>query len=175
MVLELVFLMAQALPAAQPAVAPSDPPALVTTAELSLPAAPSSTKPSGPVMLTAPAEPIVPIQPLRPVPKLRMAPAASRRTWLGLSVALHSAAAFDAWTTRRRVSTGCYYETNPLLKPFADNNSMYLATQVMPFALDYLGNCLRKSDRPWMRRLWWVPQALQTATHVSYGAMNLTK
>ncbi len=174
MVLELVFLVAQVLPAAEPAVSPSDPPVLITSTDITLPIAPSASR-SGTPVLSTPAEPMVAIRPIRPAPAAKIRPAGSRRAWLGLSIAVSSAAAFDAWTTRRKVSTGCYYETNPLLKPFADNNSLYLATQVTPLALDYLGNCLRKSDRSWMRRLWWLPQVIQTATHISYGARNLTK
>lgn len=52
-----------------------------------------------------------------------------RRKWLALSIAEHSAATFDAWSTRRSISTGQYEELNPTLRPFARNSSIYAAIQ----------------------------------------------
>ena len=73
-----------------------------------------------------------------------------KRQWLGLSIAQHTAAGFDAWTTRREISSGQAQELNPLLKPFAGNSSLYLATQVTPVALDFLAHhmiCLLYTSR----------------------------
>jgi hypothetical protein len=55
-----------------------------------------------------------------------------RRKWLALSIAQHSAATFDAWSTRQAISTGQYRELNPALRPFAGNASLYAAIQVGP-------------------------------------------
>lgn len=47
--------------------------------------------------------------------------------WLTLTIAQHSAATFDAWSTRRAISSGQGLELNPLLQPFAGNASLYAA------------------------------------------------
>ena len=45
-----------------------------------------------------------------------------KRVWLGLMMAQHSAATFDAWSTRRVISSGEGVELNPTLRPFAGND-----------------------------------------------------
>jgi hypothetical protein len=96
------------------------------------------------------------------------------RMWLGLSIAQHTAAGFDAWTTRREISSGQAQELNPLLKPFAGNSSIYLATQVTPVALDFLAHHMMYSTHSWERHTWWVPQVLGTASSFAAGFHNLT-
>src|SRR5882724_8129552 len=59
----------------------------------------------------------------------------SRSLWLTLTIAQHGAATFDAWSTRRAISSGQCQERNPLLKPFAGNGSLYAAIQVGPTVL----------------------------------------
>ncbi len=179
MLLALVLLMVPAVsepPAGPPLDASSTGEPQIVLRSSSLPAAPSS-------LLDVSAEPnasasrtsIEPVITPAAAPTPQKHPAASKRTWVGLAIALHSSAAFDAWTTRRQIATGRYHESNPILKPFANNNSLYAVVQLTPAALDLLGNRMRKSQRPWVRRLWWVPQATQTATHLVCGATNLTK
>jgi len=94
--------------------------------------------------------------------------------WMALSIAQHTAAGFDAWSTREAISTGQGQEMNPLLKPFAGNSSIYLATQVTPVALDYLARRMMYSSHSWERRTWWLPQVLGTASSLAAGAHNLT-
>jgi hypothetical protein len=93
--------------------------------------------------------------------------------WYSLSIAGHSAAGFDAWSTRRAVSSGRGHEANPLFKPFAGNGSIYAATQVGPTVFDYLGKRMMQSRRSWVRRMWWVPQLAGTAASLWSGAHNL--
>jgi hypothetical protein len=93
--------------------------------------------------------------------------------WLGLSVAQHGAAAFDAWSTRRAISTGHARELNPMLAPFAGNASIYAAVQVGPVLLDYVGHRMMTSRHSWMRHTWWVPQVLGTAASFAGGVHNL--
>jgi hypothetical protein len=95
-------------------------------------------------------------------------------TWLSLSIAQHSAAGFDAWTTRQEISSGQGQELNPLLKPFAGNDSLYVVTQITPVALDYLAHHMMYSSHRWERRAWWVPQVLGTASSFAAGGHNLT-
>src|SRR5215467_13740205 len=53
-----------------------------------------------------------------------------RKMWYGLMAVSHAGAAFDAWSTRRAISSGYGQEANPFLKPFANSNAIYAATQV---------------------------------------------
>jgi hypothetical protein len=96
-----------------------------------------------------------------------------KQMWIGLGIAEHSAATFDAWTTRRAMTTVGAQELNPLLKPFAGNASLYAAIQVGPAAMDYVGKKMMYSKHNWVRRMWWVPQSASFATSLFCGAHNL--
>jgi hypothetical protein len=97
-----------------------------------------------------------------------------RREWLALSVAQHSAAMFDAWSTRQAISSGRAQELNPMLRPFVRNDSIYAAIQVGPVLFDYLGRRMMTSRHGWARRTWWILQAVSTATSLASGAHNLS-
>ncbi len=97
----------------------------------------------------------------------------SRGLWLTLTIAQHSAATFDAWSTDRVISSGQGRELNPLLKPFAGNASLYAAIQVSPAVLDYLGRRMMNSRRGWARQVWWLPQVLGTTVSVASTKHNL--
>ena len=96
------------------------------------------------------------------------------RKWLGLSIAAHSAAGFDAWSTRRVLSSvpGAQ-EMNPLLRPFAGNASMYAAVQVAPTVLDLVSRRMMRSRHEFLRNTWWLPQAVSAAVSVVSGVHNL--
>ena len=96
-----------------------------------------------------------------------------KQMWIGLGIAEHSAATFDAWTTRRAITTVGAQELNPLLKPFAGNASLYAAIQVGPAVMDYVGEKMMYSRHNWVRRMWWVPQSASFATSLFCGAHNL--
>jgi hypothetical protein len=96
-----------------------------------------------------------------------------RRLWIGLSIAQHGAATFDAWSTRRVISSGAGQELNPMLRPFAGNASLYIAVQVAPAILDYVGHRMMYSQHGWARRTWWVPQTLGTVMSVVTGVHNM--
>ena len=96
-----------------------------------------------------------------------------RRDWLALTVAEHSAATFDAWSTRRAISRGAY-ETDPLLRPFSRNASMYAAIQVGPLLLDYLSRRMMTSRHNWIRHTWWIPQVVSTTAFFASGTHNLS-
>jgi hypothetical protein len=97
----------------------------------------------------------------------------SRPLWLTLTIAQHSAATFDAWSTRRVISSGQGLELNPLLQPFAGNASLYAAIQVSPAVLDYLGRRMMKSRQGWARHVWWLPQVLGATVSLASAAQNL--
>jgi hypothetical protein len=96
-----------------------------------------------------------------------------RNMWVGLAVVQHSAAAFDAWSTRRAVTRSGAQELNPMLRPFANNGSIYAATQVAPTLLDLLSRHMLTSRHPLLRHTWWVPQVLGTAASIAAGTHNL--
>jgi hypothetical protein len=97
-----------------------------------------------------------------------------RREWIALGIAQHSAAAFDAWSTRRALSTGDAQESNPVLRPFANNSSLYAAIQVGPVLFDYASRRMMTSQHGWARHTWWILQAASTVASLASGAHNLT-
>ena len=96
-----------------------------------------------------------------------------RQLWLTLSIAQHGAAALDAWSTRRALSSGKAREMNPLMRPFAKNNSIYAAIQVGPLLTDYVSRRMMHSENIWLRHTWWLPQVLGTAASIASGFNNL--
>lgn len=123
-------------------------------------------------------EPLRPADPafvaVTPGPTERDRAAEYRRKsyWLTLSVIQQFAATFDAYSTRQAISHGGH-ELNPLLKPFASNDSLYLAIQASPVALDYLSHRMMTSNHEWMRRTWWIPQSAGTVLSFASGIHNL--
>jgi hypothetical protein len=98
--------------------------------------------------------------------------ARERKIWYGLVALGHSAAAFDAYSTRRAISGNYGVETDPVMRPFANSNAMYFATQVTPTILDYVGHRMMTSEHPWMRRMWWVPQVAGSSLSLGAGIHN---
>jgi hypothetical protein len=99
--------------------------------------------------------------------------APARRNWLMLSVAEHSAATFDAYSTRQAVSRGAV-EQDPLMRPFAHSPAIYAAIQVGPVLFDVLARHMQRSDYNFERRTWWVPQTASTGMSIFAGVHNLT-
>jgi hypothetical protein len=97
-----------------------------------------------------------------------------QRMWLALSITQHAAAGFDSWTTRSEISSGNAQELNPFLKPFANNDSLYVVMQITPVVLDVLAHHMMYSSHRWERRSWWLPQALGAACSFAAGGHNLT-
>ncbi|MGB7022617.1 MAG: hypothetical protein WBD73_02365, partial [Candidatus Acidiferrales bacterium] len=93
------------------------------------------------------------------------------RLWFTLSVAEHSAAGFDAWSTRKAISEG-RAEADPMMRPFANSAAIYGAIQVVPFGLDYVARRMHRSTG-WTRHVWWVPQSVATATYLFSGSYNV--
>jgi hypothetical protein len=95
------------------------------------------------------------------------------RTWRGLLLAEHSAAIFDAWTTRESLISGNGYERNPLMKPFANSAAIYPALQVTPVGFDFLSHAMMRSRNPLLRKTWWLPQATSIAASIWCGSRNI--
>jgi hypothetical protein len=95
-----------------------------------------------------------------------------RRTWLALSLIQHGAATFDAYSTRQAISRGGV-EIDPMMRPFAQSPGLYAAIQVGPVLLDFVSRKMQRSQNNFVRRMWWVPQSLSTATFLYSGVHNL--
>jgi hypothetical protein len=96
-----------------------------------------------------------------------------KMAWIGLSALGHGAAAFDAYSTRRVLAGGYGTEMNPLLRPFAHSGALYVATQVSPAVMDYLGQKMMNNRRGWVRKMWWVPQAAGAGVSFTAGVHNM--
>lgn len=96
----------------------------------------------------------------------------SRRKWLALSIAMHSAAAFDAYSTRQAVTSGAH-EMDPLMRPFASSPGIYAAIQAGPLVLDYAARRMQRSPNSFLRRTWWLPQSASTGLFLFSGVHNL--
>lgn len=94
------------------------------------------------------------------------------RSWFVLMAAEHSAAGFDAWSTRNAVSQG-RVEADPLVRPFSHSGAIYGAIQVVPFGLDYAARRMQRSSG-WTRHVWWLPQSLATASFLFSGTYNFS-
>lgn len=142
-----------------------------TTVAAALPSAPEpKVKPEAePAPLRSAAQPFMPLRPVaRPVETPRQ-----RKMWYGLMAVSHAGAVFDAWSTRRAISSGYGQEANPFLKPFASSNAIYAATQVSPAVMDYIGKRMMTSQNPWIRKLWWFPQVAGGSMSFAAGVHNV--
>lgn len=154
-----------------PAVA-SDSATKDSTLVASLPSAPAPKVKADldPITPNSTAQPFLPVKPVFARP--RETPR-QRKMWYGLVLAGHSGAAFDAWSTRRAISGGYGQEANPLLRPFANSNAIYAATQVSPAFMDFLGKRMMVSQHGWVRKIWWLPQAAGASLSFASGAHNV--
>ena len=132
------------------------------------PAASSSPEPIGPRSKPLPL-------PEAPKPAFRagLETPAKRHAWYALAITAHGAAAFDAWSTRRVVSSGAGTEANPLLRPFSHSGAIYAATQVSPAVMDFFGRRMKRSSHPWVRKTWWLPQSVGAAVSFAAAAHNV--
>jgi len=96
----------------------------------------------------------------------------SRRVWLLLSVAQHSAATFDAYSTRRAIAAGAV-EDDPMMRPFANSPAIYAAIQAGPVLMDFVARRMQRSQNRLLRRTWWVPQTAGAGMYLFSGIHNL--
>lgn len=123
--------------------------------------------------LQAPSAVLIPeLQPAQPMRLISAESAPSRRSCLILSAAQHSAAAFDAYSTRRAITRGAI-ETDPLMRPFAHSPAIYGAIQLGPLMLDIVARHMQRSRNNLWRRTWWVPQSASTGVFLFSGIHNL--
>ena len=141
-------------------------PTAVLAESSSLDSAVSASLPVAPAILPNPVEPVVKKD------NFDRNYARNKKIWFSLMATQHSAAFFDAWSTRAAVNRGAQ-ETNPFLKPFANSGAMYPAAQAFPAAMDYVGYRFLRSNNRVLRKLWWLPQTVSTVASFSAGIHNL--
>ena len=88
-------------------------------------------------------------------------------------IATHAGAFLDAWSTRRALSGNYGREADPLMRPFAHSKTLYLAIQVTPLLMDIIGRRAMMSERPWVHKLWWVPQSAMAGVSFEAGIHNI--
>jgi hypothetical protein len=115
---------------------------------------------------------VPPVQPGTQSKVITVESTPSRRKWLALSIVEHSAAAFDAYSTRQAVSSGAH-ETDPLMRPFASSPGIYAAIQAGPLVLDYAARRMQRSPNSFLRHTWWLPQSASTGLFLFSGVHNL--
>lgn len=155
-------------PATSTAVAVSE----VSASSMPQPKANSDADPS----LAAPAVPEpspFPFQPVKQAARHRYTNRNEKITWYSLMIAGHAGAVLDAWSTRRALSGNYGREADPLMRPFAHSGTIYLATQVTPLLMDFIGRRAMMSERPWVRRLWWAPQSVSASLSFRAGVHNI--
>ncbi len=147
----------------------------VASAKVELAAAPSTliSVSAAPVLTPVAAEPVQPTRAIIVGSASSEHSRAAIRTWQALGVAQHSAAVFDAWSTRQALLSGNGYERDPLMKPFAKSAVIYPATQVAPLLFDFFGYRMMKSQNRYLRRTWWLPQAASLVGSAWCGSRNL--
>lgn len=150
---------------------PSAPTPKIAADNSALAASESSSLAAEPIQ---PATPIQPVKPPKYAIRTRMETPTQRVAWIGLSIAGHGTAAFDAYSTRQALSGGYGTESNPLLRPFAHSGAIYAATQVSPTVMDFLGHKMMKSRSPLVRKMWWVPQAAGAGFSFAAGMHNMS-
>ncbi len=96
------------------------------------------------------------------------------KPWYGLMALEHTAAGFDAWSTRLSIRSGYGQEADPFVRPFAHSVAIYPTMQVLPTGLDFLGRHLMHSSNPRLRGMWWLPQFAGTLAYAFSGMHNLT-
>jgi hypothetical protein len=110
--------------------------------------------------------------PVMPAARTALETPRERNTWYALLAVSHSAAVFDAYSTRRAISGHYGVEGNLLLRPFSHSNAIYAATQISPAVMDYLGHRMLKSHNTLLRRFWWLPQTAGAGFSVGAGIHN---
>jgi hypothetical protein len=113
------------------------------------------------------------VQPAKPARFIAAESVPSRRSWIILSIAQHSAAAFDAYSTRQAIAAGAV-EDDPMMRPFAHSPGIYAAIQIGPAILDFAARRMQRSQNSFLRRTWWVPQTASAGMFLFSGVHNMS-
>jgi hypothetical protein len=82
------------------------------------------------------------------------------------------AAVMDDVASRMVIENGGY-EQNPLMRPFVHNTGTLVVESVTEvWLMAYIGNRMKHSSHPLLRKTWWLPQTLNISAKVSGGIYN---
>jgi hypothetical protein len=158
----------------------ANPAPIVAAASITAASAPSMPQPKPEVIAYAlAAEPAAAqpaafaLEPVKPATHRSYDNPNEVKVWYALLAAGHAGAAFDAWSTRRALSGNWGTEADPLMRPFAHSGAVYAATQVTPLVMDFIGRRSMVSAHPWVRKMWWVPQAASASISFSTAIHNV--
>src|SRR5580658_9753028 len=147
-------------------------PKIKTDAEMATGSNAAGVTPAAAVEPIAPGSAPLAVRPGKPAFNPEDVSERQKKTWYALMAASSGAAAFDAWSTRRAVSSGYGVESNPFLRPFSHSGAMYAATQVSPLVMDFIGRRMMVSEHKWIRNMWWLPQSAGTSVSLFAGVHN---
>jgi hypothetical protein len=159
-------LLAKALPSAPE-------PKIKGDAEITANSNPATVTPAPAAESVVPGNAPLSVRPGRPAFSREYDTERQKKVWYALTIASSGAAAFDAWSTRRAISSGYGTESNPMLAPFSHSGALYAATQVSPLVMDLIGRKMMTSRNNLVRRVWWLPQTLGAGMSVSAGVHNM--
>jgi hypothetical protein len=171
--------VAQLSDAPSPAVAPQElaAPSSSTAVPLLETSAPSTPQPKAnsgaDPSFADPAVRSFALQPVKSAVRHNCGTRNEKITWYSLMIVEHAGAVLDAWSTRRDLSRNFGTEGDPLMRPFAHSRTIYVATQVTPLLMDILGRRMMRSERPWVHKLFWVPQSAMASVSIEAGAHNI--
>ena len=82
------------------------------------------------------------------------------------------AAVMDDIASRKVIENGGY-ERNPLMRPFVHNSGTLAAESAGEvWLMAFLGDRMKHSSHPLLRKTWWLPQTLNFSAKVSGGIYN---
>lgn len=82
------------------------------------------------------------------------------------------AAVMDDIASRKVIENGGY-EKNPLMRPFVHNSGTLAAESAGEvWLMAFLGDRMKRSSHPLLRKTWWLPQTLNFSAKVSGGIYN---
>ena len=82
------------------------------------------------------------------------------------------AAVWDDVASRLVIERGGY-ERNPFMRPFVHNTGTLVVESVVEvWAMAYVGNWMKHSSHPILRKTWWLPQSLNIAAKTTGGIYN---
>jgi len=110
--------------------------------------------------------------PVKPAARGSFETPRQRKIWWTLLAAGHTAAVFDAYTTRRAISANDGTEGDPFMRPFSHSDAIYAATQASPALLDFVGRRMMTSHHEALRRFWWLPQTVGVGSSVAAAIHN---
>jgi hypothetical protein len=82
------------------------------------------------------------------------------------------AAVMDDIASRKVIESGGY-ERNPLMRPFVHNSgTLVVESTAEVWLMAYLGDRMKHSSHPLLRKTWWLPQTLNFSAKFSGGIYN---